>query len=150
VVRSSTPLLRVAENRARRSTANPLRNAAASVRYDVGLLVAHALRGREESWPRLAAWAGASEGAQNCIADPWLGKAVRLGNRLERLGRRMLALGDEIRDTKPGHARDRLRARYERVGNRAVAVSLAQARHRLLAYPDDFASRSVLEMHERA
>ena len=132
---------------ARRDSNNPLRTCYAIVRYDAGLALGRALGDRIERFPRLHRWVHASESRSNCIADPWLGRAVRLGNRVERTGAQMLELGAAIRSAPdPSRARS-LRRRYAHLDRRARAVSLAQAQHRLLAYPDDVGAQLTIQAH---
>jgi hypothetical protein len=132
---------------ARRDSANPLRNLYATVRYDAGLTVERVLGDRLERFPRLHRWAHASEARSNCIADPWLGRAVSLGDRVERHGARMLELGAAIRSTTDASRARSLRRRYSRVERRAAAAFLEQAKHRLLAYPDDVGAQLTVRAH---
>lgn len=135
---------------ARRDSRNPLRNLYATVRYDMGLALERALGAHVTRFPRLHRWVRASESRMNCIADPWLGRAVRLGNRVERLGAQMLDLAGAIHRTpQPSRARS-LRRRYRRLERRVRSVSLAQARHRLLAYPDDVGAQMTVRAHDTA
>ena len=131
-------------------TKNSLRRAWATVRYDVGFALEKVLYSRRDRFPRLYRWAHAAEAAQNCIIDPWLGKVSRQEQREMKYGRMMLDLGRRIQDTPEGPEKERLRVRYRRASEKAVAASVARAYLTIERHPDYPESLHTIRMHEFA
>lgn len=133
-----------------RVTKNPLRLAWAIVRYDLGLALEKVLYSRRDRFPRLYRWAHAAEAAQNCIIDPWLGRVSRQEKREMKYGRMMLDLGRRIQSIPHGPEKERLRARYRRASEKAVAASVARAYLTIERHPDHPDSLHTIRMHEFA